>query len=165
MIQRKFPYKFTIDVAVDSAAKRISDVSADLAGIDKFIADAESDTRGRLILENNTSGLPALLIVTGNGPTVRYDIHHPLHDIGYSPSDKSWNYAYAGELKLFERLPEVKRAQSEKTVSEFIASAVPPVRVAVSGNPKTFFHCSFLTSGGKRLKVRVEGKNVTTLSE
>ena len=133
----------------------------------QFVAAAESNEHGRLILENNTSGLPAFLILTGRGAASKrkYNIHHPMHDVTFSPADQQWSYTYSGELIMFARLPEIKRAQSDPAVRAFLVGATSPVRVTASGGPKTFFDCSFLREDGKFLKVRVAGKNVTTLTK
>jgi len=51
----------------------------------------------------------------------------------------------------FAALPEIKRAQSDPAVRAFIGAA-SAVRVAATGNPKTFFDCSFLAENGKTLR-------------
>jgi hypothetical protein len=164
-LHRKFSYSFSLDVAVDSETGQLEDLRAELSQLKKFIASAESDTRGRLILENNSSGLPALLILTGRGPDARYQIHHPMHDIIFTPVDKRWSYAYSGALPKFGALPEIRRAQSDPSVRDFVAGLAAPVRVAATGSPQTFFDCSFFAEGGKVLKVRVDQKSVKTLSK
>ena len=164
LLQRKFTYKFLLDVGYDTNAKKIEDVSTELRQLKQFVAAAESNEHGRLILENNTSGLPAFLILTGRGASAKYNIHHPMHDVTFTPADQQWGYAYTGELTMFARLPEIKRAQSDPAVRAFLVGATSPVRVTASGGPKTFFDCSFRGEDGKVLKVRVEGKNVTTLT-
>jgi len=162
LLHRKFTYIFSLDVAYDAKTGAFENLKPELSQLKRFIADSESDTRGRLILENNTSGLPAVLILMGRGASVRFQIHHPLHDIVFTPADRQWTYLYSGAPVLFAQLPEIKRAQDDAAVGGVARSAV---RVSATGNPKTYFDCTFTAEGGKMLKVRVEGKDVKTLSE
>jgi hypothetical protein len=160
-LARRFRYELLLTVAYDAAAKTLEDTQPELRELKKFIASAESDARGRVILQNNTSGLPAEVEMQGHGATAVYHIHHPMHDIAFAVADKRWNYAYSGELATFARFAEIKRALSNANVAAFVGVGTP-VRVTVSGGPKTYFDCRFYREDGTSLRVQVEGKNVKT---
>lgn len=161
-LKRNFEYLLTLKIAYDENQKKLQNLIPDLIEIKKFITSIEGDFRGRVILENNKSGLPPFIFFEQETDGGRFiHLHHPMHDIRYNRDTKTFDTAYSDDIASVAKLPEIKRLLTDSDVRKFVFEQTEPIQVRVEGNPAAGFSFLFIrVNSGATLKGRLEAREI-----
>lgn len=149
-LRKVFDYSLLSSIPYSETLK-IEDLSPAYKEAAKFIEFMERDQRSRVILLNNTSGQPPMIVLQKLEPDAwTFTLHYPMHDIVWQTNKEGFHYVYLDDWENARALPEIKLLSKQKAVKKFLKEEGRQVRVRGEGNPETGFKVTLTSLSTKR---------------
>ncbi|MBV9080527.1 MAG: hypothetical protein JO102_05350 [Elusimicrobia bacterium] len=156
-LKRDFEYQLAAEIPYNPVTKNLMPSRPSFKDTASFIKALEGDSRARVILSNNATGLPNYVRAEDAANTL--SAGYLMNNIKYDRRIGRYDYTYTDELKKLKSLSEVRTLLKDPNVKAFTGGA-ENFRLKVTGSEKTGFSFVLTGEGDRRLEGTLIGRRV-----